>query len=345
MKTVLTVLASLFVFGLIIFIHEFGHYITAKLSKIKVNEFSIGMGPKLFNIKGRETVYSLRLLPIGGFCSMEGEDDESDDEHSFGKAPVGNRILVVIAGAIMNLVLGFIVLTIMTATDEVIATRKIRYFEDGAMTQSSGLKVDDTIVAINGRNMYVVDDIVYELLRIKDGTADVTVIRDGKRVTVDNVKFNTAYDENNGQSYIQYDFKVYPEEITFGNVLRESSLWTLSMVRLIFVSLVDLLTGNAAINQLSGPVGIVSVISEATSAGLYSIAYILAMITINLGVCNLLPLPALDGGRLVFLIFEALTGKKLNPKYESVINIAGFVLLMLLMVFVTYNDISRLFTR
>ncbi|MEG1944165.1 MAG: RIP metalloprotease RseP [Oscillospiraceae bacterium] len=343
MNVIWTILASVFIFGLIIFVHELGHFLVAKASKIRVNEFALGMGPKIFKFKKGETLYSLRLFPIGGFVSMEGEDEDSEARDSFNNANVGNRIGVVIAGAVMNLILGLIVLTILTATDGDIKTRQIKGFYDNAATASSGLKADDKILAINGRRMYIADDIVYELIRVKDGTADITVQRDGETVELSDVRFDMATNED-GTKSIVIDFYVYPESKSFLSVAKESLLWTVSISRQIFISVVDLVTGNLPMNQLSGPVGIVTVINQATSLGFRSVLIILAFISINLGIFNILPLPALDGGKLVFLVVELFTKKKLDKKYEAIINVVGFGLLMLLMAFVTFNDISRLIT-
>lgn len=344
MSIVITILASVLIFGLIIFIHEFGHFIAAKRSGIKVNEFAIGMGPAIIKWGKKETKYAIRLFPIGGYCAMEGEDEDSDEEGSFSKAPVGRRILVVIAGALMNLVLGFIVVIGLTMSADLVPTRTIHSFHENAVTEASGLQVDDTIVAINGRNMYVANDIVYEMARIKGRTTDVVVLRDGEKLTLHDVEFDITTDEDGVNSF-NLDFTLYGVKKTFGSVMKEAWLWTVSITRLIFVSLVDLITGNVAINQLSGPVGIIEVIGQAAKVDFYSLFYILAIISINLGVMNLLPLPALDGGRLVILLIEAITKKRINPKYEGYIHAIGFVLLIALMLFVTYNDITKLFSR
>lgn len=345
MTTIITILASIIIFGLVIFIHELGHFLAAKLSGIKVNEFALGMGPKLISKQRGETVYSLRAFPIGGFVSMEGEDEESDEIGSFSRAPVSNRILVVVAGAAMNLLLGLIVMFGYTASEKTLATRTVRMFDEGATTAASGLQVDDTIIAMNGRRMFNADDISYELARVKNNRADIVVLRDGKRVELDGVEFEPVTYED-GTSGIKIDFIVYAAEKTAGNVIKQSFLGAVSMARMIFLSLVDLITGNVPINQLSGPVGIVTIISTVASyRSIRPLLMLLALLTINLGVFNLLPLPALDGGRLVFLLFEAVTKKRLDPKYEGIVHIVGFVLLIGLMLFVTYNDISRLFTK
>ena len=340
MSLFITILASILVFGSVIFIHELGHFATAKLCGIKVNEFSLGMGPALLRFEKGDTTYALRLLPIGGFVSMEGEDEESDDEHSFSKAKVWKRFLVVAAGAVMNMILGFLVLVILVCRQSAITSRTVSVFSENASTQASGLQVGDEILAVNGRRCFIADDVIYELVRTQNGTADLTVLRDGKKVLLEDVVFTTQETEE-GTSLI-IDFKVLPIEKTFFNVVKEAGLWTCSLSRMIFLSLIDLVTGRVAINNLSGPVGIVTVISEAASIGWEPILLILAVITINLGIFNLIPFPALDGGKLFLLLVEGIRRKALPEKYEIVINLAGFAALMLLMLFVTYNDIARL---
>ncbi len=340
MSLFITVLASVLVFGSVIFIHELGHFSTAKLCGIKVNEFALGMGPALLRFERGETTYALRLLPIGGFVSMEGEDEESDDERSFSKAKVWKRFLVVAAGAVMNMVLGFLVLVILVSRQSAITSRTVSVFSENASTQASGLQVGDEILAVNGRRCFIADDVIYELVRTQNGTADLTVLRDGKEVLLEDVVFTT--EETEAGTSLIIDFKVLPIEKTLPNILKEAGLWTCSLSRMIFLSLIDLVTGRVAINNLSGPVGIVTVISEAASIGWEPILLILAMITINLGIFNLIPFPALDGGKLFLLLVEGIRRKALPEKYEIVINLAGFAALMLLMLFVTYNDIARL---
>ena len=342
MSFIIQALATIIVFGLVIFIHEFGHFAVAKLSGIKVNEFSLGMGPRVFGFKKGETDYSLRALPIGGFVAMEGEDEESDEENAFNKAPVQSRIAVVVAGAVMNLVLGFVVLVFLTSQQSEITSRTISMFHDGASTQQSGLQVDDEIIAVNGRRCYVANDLIYEFARTQNGVADLTVRRNGEIVKLNDVEFETYTDED-GIKQMVIDFYVYPQEKTFSSVINEAAKWTVSLARMVFLSLVDLVTGNVAINQMSGPVGIVTVISEAASMGLNNVLMILAMITINLGIFNLVPFPALDGGRLLFLLIELLRGKPINQKYEIIVNTAGMFLLLTFMAFVTFSDITRLF--
>lgn len=334
-------LVSILVFSIVIVIHELGHFVVAKKSGIKVNEFSVGMGPRLAGIKKGETEYSIRALPIGGYVAMEGEDEESDSEGSFSNAPVQNRIAVVVAGAVMNLILGFAILLYMVSSQDAITSKTVSIFHENAMTQQTGLQVDDEIIAVNGRRCYIANDIIYEFARTQDGVVDFTVRRDGKVIELNDVTFET-YEAEDGTKQLVLDFYVYPAEKTVSSVIKEAVNWTVSYARMIFLSLVDMITGHVAINQMSGPVGIVSVISEATSVGLEPVLNIMALITINLGVFNLVPFPALDGGRLVFLIIEFLRGKPINPKYEIWVNTAGMVALLAFMAFVTFSDVTKL---
>lgn len=339
----MSIIVSILVFGIVIMIHELGHFIMAKRSGIKVNEFSIGMGPQIYGKTIGDTEYSIRALPIGGYVAMEGEDEESDEEGAFNSVPVQDRIGVVVAGAVMNMLLGFVVLFYLTASQPAITSRTVSNFYDGAMTAQTGLMVDDEIIAINGRKCYIANDIIYEFARTQNGVADFTVIRNGEKVELENVTFDTYIDEATGLKQMVIDFTVYPVTKTIPNIAKEAFNWTISIARMVFLSLVDLVTGNVAINQMSGPVGIVSTISEAVSYGLESVLMILAMITINLGVFNLLPVPALDGGRLVFLLIELVRGRPVDQKYEMWVNAAGMIVLLAFMAFVTFSDITKFF--
>lgn len=352
MTIVLTILVAILVFGAVIFFHELGHFVMAKTGGIKVNEFALGMGPTLFKITRGETVYALRLLPIGGFVSMEGEDEESEDDHSFQRASIGRRIMVIVAGAVMNLILGFLALVLLTASaDHPIISRQVAKVE----STTTGLQVDDVITKVNGRRAFIFSDLDYEFARTQNGTFDIEVKRNGEKLLLQNVSFETlvAYDEETGEpimndatgepyEYLDLGFKVYGQEKTFGSVITEAFNTTLSYGRLIYLSLFDLVTGKMPINQLSGPVGIVNEIGKAVSMGWRPVVQLLALISINLGVVNMLPLPALDGGRTILLLLEGVRRKPIPAKYESAINIAGFALLMCLMVFISFNDIRRL---
>ncbi len=352
-----SIIIAIIVFGIIIIVHEFGHFIAAKKSGVKVNEFAIGMGPKLLSKQKGETRYSLRLLPIGGFCSMEGEDKSSEDDRAFCKKSVLKRIIIVAAGAIMNLILGFVFIVIMTSMSDTYASTTISWFEEDASSKASGLQIGDKVTSINGMHIFTDTDFTYQLQSDKDGAFDMTVIRNGEKKDLENVKFSMTETENeNGEksSSLHIDFKVEPIERSVGSVISQSWKGSVSYARLIWISLGDLVTGQYKINDLSGPVGIVSAISDVVSNGttetgidwsglfenLFSMA---ALISINVGIFNLLPLPALDGGRLVFLIIEAIRKKPVSPEKEGMVHFAGLALLMLLMLYVTFNDVIKLF--
>ena len=339
----MTIVLSILLFGLFIFVHELGHFLVAKAFKIRVNEFSLGMGPTLVGFGKGETRYSLRLFPIGGFVMLEGEEEESEDERSFGKQSVWKRAAVLVAGACMNLILGLIVVAIMLiATQSYLGSTTVALFDEGAHS-SAMLQVDDKILKVNGASVHVDNDIIMQMLRDQDGKVDLLVERDGEKVALEQVPF-LMQEQEDGTKGLWIDFKVYAREKTFLNVLHDTFYTTVSIARTVWVSLLDLITGRYGVSQLSGPVGVTSVIGQASAMGLRPLLNIIAFITINLGVFNLLPLPALDGGKLLFVLIEAVRGKPVDPKYENYIHTAGFLLLIGLMLFVTYNDIYRLIT-
>ncbi|MDD6187225.1 MAG: M50 family metallopeptidase [Oscillospiraceae bacterium] len=338
----MSIIISILIFSIVILIHEFGHFVTAKLSGIKVNEFSIGMGPRLCGVKKGDTEYNIRIFPIGGFVAMEGEDEDSGSEGSFNSVPVQSRIAVVVAGAVNNILLGFFILCLMNNMQGAITSKTVSSFYDGAMTEKTGLRVNDEIVAINGRKCYVADDIIYEFARTENEKADFTVIRDGKKVELKDVTFDTYVGED-GVKQLVLDFTVYPIQKTVPNIAKESLNGTVSIARLAFLSLVDMVSGRVELNNMAGPVGVVSTISEVASYGIEPVLYIVALITINLGVFNLIPFPALDGGRLVFLLYELVMKKPINEKYQIALNLAGMVALLGFMAVVTFSDISKIF--
>ena len=380
MSFIITILAALLVFSAVIAIHEFGHFSVAKLCGIQVNEFSIGMGPVLWKKNHKGTQYSLRALPVGGFVALEGEEspesqqaeaarDAREDNFSSSKhdlnilstesdgevqekpagiplneAPVWQRMLVMVAGAVMNFVLGFVVLVVLIAAqNEPITSKTIYAIQDGALCGQTGLQAGDKVLAVNGRRCFVANDILYELVRTQSYSADFTVLRDGQKVQLPGVQFDTWQDEK-GETHMSIGFSVYGLEKTPGNVLREAGNSVLYYGRIVFTSLVDLVRGRESINNLSGPVGIVSAIGQAASYGWQDLLELLALITVNLGILNLLPFPALDGGKVVFLVIEGVTGHAVPEKLQSVLTLATFGLLFGLMLFATYNDILRLIT-
>lgn len=341
MNTVLGIIIAIIAFGAIVTVHEFGHFFVAKRFGIKVNEFSIGMGPLLFKWGKGETQYSLRALPIGGFCAMEGEETASDNERAYNKKPVWQRFLVVAAGAFMNIVLAFVIILISTCMQTTLISTVVADFDENATSAQSGLCKDDKIVEVNGRHIFVYSDITYEMLNDEDGILEMKVIRNGEKVTLNSVKFALTPDEN-GKNQITHDFKVYAYKKTFPRILSVAFNETISTGRLIYLSLFDMLRGKYGLNDMSGAVGVVSVISQAASYGLATLLYLIALISINIGIFNLLPIPALDGGTLVLLIVEAIRRKPIPQKYETAIKLIGFALLITLMIVGNINDVIKL---
>lgn len=431
MEILLQIIYTVLVLGALIFIHEFGHFITAKLSGVKVNEFALGMGPTLFKIQGKETKYALRLFPIGGFVSMEGEDDESEDERSFGKKSVWKRMIIVVAGATMNLILGFAITTYLVIMSTVSASTTILGFEDNAVSIEHGLHSGDRIIQINGTDVDSFGDIKRAFSKAKGtDSLDLTVIRAGKETVIDDVKFPTKETSNgtiiptidfkissglpsttvgafidgavseqtglqvgdkivkiNGKKISVYtdiatafsvsynkntldieverdgnivlltevsfpvyqaaegltspdiDFKVKAEDKNVLTILKHSVFRTKSFITLMYDTIIDMVTGKLSVKYVSGPVGTSSVIYEAAQSGFETLLSLVALISINLAVVNLLPLPALDGGRFVFLLFEMIFRRKIPQDVEATINFIGLAALMILMVVIVFKDI------
>lgn len=342
-QTVWPILVAVLLFGVVIFLHELGHFVFAKLFGVKVNEFAIGFGPTLVKFGKGETTYSWRLLPFGGFCAMEGEDEESDNERAFSKKPVWKRIVIVVAGAMNNLILGLILVSVLLAMDGSYGTREVTYFTEDAMSQSTGLQIGDEILEIDGRGIYCATDISYMLINSRDASVDMVVRRDGVKTELSGISFRTQDVE--GQTIIELDFKVVGQKVSITRPLsfiKEAFLETVSLGRLVWMSLFDMLTGRYGLNEIMGPVGIIVETGNAITMGLDNALYLLALLTVNLGIMNLLPIPAVDGGRLVFLVIEGIRRKPVPAKYEAWVHGAGLVLLLLLSVFILGNDIWRL---
>lgn len=351
-NNLILILLAIFIFGLIIFIHEFGHFFTAKLFGVKVNEFCIGMGPKLLNMKRGETTYSIRALPVGGFCDMEGEDEASSDNNSFGNKAVWKRIIIVSAGAIMNLILGFIMMMIILCQRPLFLSTTIASFSENAYSHNNGLEVGDQIVSVDGMSVSTYSDLAFALTVYNQSEFNMGVKRNGQNIKLENVKFDSITAEN-GKPQIKLDFKVEPIEKNFISLIKQSFLETVSTIKVTYSGLIGMIKGKISFRNMSGPVGIASVIKDTASEGLKisiftainNIIYLMAIISISLGIGNLLPLPALDGGRLIFLLFELIFRKQINPKYEGWIHATGFVLIAILMLIITFSDVFRLFGR
>ncbi len=431
-------------FELIIFSHEFGHFITAKLSGVKVNEFALGMGPKLFGFKKGETQYTFRLLPIGGYCAMEGEDEDSEEPRAFNNAKIWKRMIIIIAGAVMNILLGFVMMFAYTVQADSYVSTTIDGFYSLANTASSGLKSDDEFVEINGYSIWNSRDLQfaistlpcievdgnsldiyrqdcekaalnvcnnlnieekandeqnnklaeiysngrqqisksktkeeaydalektckdayavfgiedYKLPKISEQdtrqqyVADVKVKRDGEVIEIKDVQFYTI-DNGDEKPTVSIDFALKPIEKTPASVITQTFTETCSMAKTVWTSLVWLVQGRFSFNDLSGPVGIATVVTNVASQGLQTgfgdavnnILFVMILITVNLGIVNMLPFPALDGGRFLFLLIEGIFKKPIPRKAEQIVNTVGIVLLMAFMLIISLKDIWQLAT-
>lgn len=333
---------AVLVFIVLIIIHEFGHFIAAKAMGVRVNEFAVGFGPKLFSKQFGETKYSVNLIPLGGYCAMEGEDEESADGRAFCRKKPWRRFIIVVAGAVFNLILGVILVAVTLAPGDRFSTTIVAEFAENAVSEASGLQVNDEIIGVDGRRIFTTYDLSYAFTGISDGAVDIDVIRGGEKVKLENVEFATeSYD---GINFLSVDFWVYGKEKTFKNYVSETFKMTLSYGRVVWFSLVDLIMGKFGLNAVSGPVGVTTAIGNAAKQGLTNIWPIMALITINLGIFNLLPIPALDGGRLLFILFEMIFRKPVPKKFEGIVHTVGFVLLFGFMIVVTFKDILKLIT-
>ena len=301
------------------------------------------MGPKLWSKRSRKSgiIYSLRAFPIGGFVSMAGEDEESEDENALNKKPVWQRMAITAAGAVMNLLIGFILMLIVVlCTQNIGGTTVLRFTEDNAMSEQSGLQIGDEVIKVDGARVHIASELAYEIMRNGTEPIDLTVRRNGETLVLTDVRFPTIVSD--GIEFGMTDFYVLAEVKTVGTVLEQTFFRSISTVKMIWQSLIDLITGRYGLEQMSGPVGVTSAVSEAAKSGFTDYLYLVVVITMNLGIFNLLPLPALDGGRLLFQIVELVRRKPINPELEGYVHFVGIVLLMILMVVITFEDVIKL---
>lgn len=331
---------AILLFIVLIVIHEFGHFIAAKLLGVRVNEFAIGMGPKLIKWGKGETKYSINALPIGGYCAMEGEDEESGDERAFCNKKPWRRFLIVVMGATFNLILGFILVAITLIPQEQLTTTTIHSFRENAVSVNYGLQQGDEIIEVDGRRIFAFDDLWYSFSNVDDGAIDITVKRDGQKVKLRDVKF--ASEEINGINQLTLDFYVVGEEKNVLTFIKHTFSTAISNCVIVYRSLIDLITGRYGISSVSGVVGVTAAIGDVAKVNVLNLMPVMALITINLGLFNLLPVPALDGGRLVFILFEMIFRKPVPQKFESIVHAVGMVLLLLLMAVITIKDIWTL---
>lgn len=347
MSTVLTIIIAVLVFGFLILIHELGHYTFARIFKVTIKEFSIGMGPKLLWYDSKKTGirYSLSMLPFGGYVAMAGEDEESDDPNSFDKKPAWQRFIITAAGATVNIVAGALAMILLT-TMIPLGSTTVHDFVDKEQSKytvsssESGLLAGDTILSVNGKRVKILDELSYEIMRQGNRPVELTVLRDGTEVDLPGVVFPTEKQEE--QTFGMMDFRVNRSEKTFGSVMTYSFRKSCLIVRMCWESLFDLITGRYTLAAVSGPIGISSAIGDAARAGFSSLLYITVLISINLGVMNLLPIPALDGGRLIVILAEMITRKKMPAKLEGIINGIGLLLLLGLSVVIMIKDVIKL---
>ncbi len=389
MNTILYLLLTLLLLSIMVVIHELGHFLFAKLFRVTVLEFSVGMGPAIFTTKKKKeknksdielkiadtfnsedenadlnteviesssvpqkTAFSIRAFPIGGYVSMAGEDDASDDINAFCNKPVWQRFIITVAGAVMNILLGILCMCLLVGLETnqysqngkgYLVSNTIYGFQEGSTSDKgdSPLMAGDKIVRIDGVYVHTGNELVYEIMNSGFEPIDIVVIREGKEILLEDVIFPT--EESNGVKFGNYDFIMQLEEATFGAIVKHSFFRSISTVKVITDSLGDLIGGRYGADAVSGPVGMAGAVGEATKSGFTSILYLFTLITMNLGVFNLLPLPALDGGRLIFLIIEGIARKPIKREIEQTINTVGIMILMALMLFITVKDIFNLF--
>ena len=351
----MTVVFAILLFSLLIFVHELGHFLFAKLFKVQVNEFSMFMGPAIFKKQIGETLYSIRCIPIGGFCAMEGEDEESDNPRAFSSAKWWERLIILVAGAAMNFLAGLLIFAILYLPGDQVVVPAINEFADCCIFNGeSGLQVGDELLEIDGEKIYVNNDISM-ILGLHPGVShDVTVLRDGQKLIFEDLEMGHIHTDESGEEYLHYGFG-FGQVKTVGFLGKLDFVWKMSIdtVRTVRMSLQMLLTGKAGLKDMTGPVGIVQIMSETaqnsatTTDAFLNMLYFGGFIAINLAVMNLLPIPALDGGRVVALLLtsgiEAITHKKIDPKYEAYIHGAGMLLLLALMAVIFFKDIFVIF--
>jgi len=350
------VLAAVLIFGILVAVHELGHFAAAKLSGVRVNEFAIGMGPLLFQKEKGETLYSLRLFPIGGFCAMEGEDEDTGDERSFVRQGFWKKLLILVAGSGMNFIAGVVIIAFLFAGAQGFYVDQIVGFADGfPLEGEDGLMAGDIIYKVDGYRAYLRGDAAM-FLQYNDGNGiDLEVIRNGEKIVLKD--FPMYRDTYNGEEG-KFGISVGAHFVPAGFFTRLQYIWyqALDFVQQVWFSLAQMIRGSVGMDDLSGPVGIVSAMTEVgeaaqesggVRAAVWNIAYFAALLAVNLAVMNLLPIPALDGGRVLFLLVDAVSlllfKRKVPEKYQAVVNTVGFVALMGFMLLVTFKDITKLF--
>lgn len=344
MNVLLTTVAAILIFAVLIFIHEFGHFAVAKLTGVRVNEFALGMGPKIFSRKKGDTMYSLRAIPIGGFCAMEGENEDSETEGSFSAKKPYIRLAVLVAGAFMNILLGFVLTFSMLLPQENYVAPQVESVASGGAAESAGLAPGDRIIRANGRRVHVIDDLSWEISNnTQEDYALRLVVKNGEN------KREVTLLPSKTDEGMSYGILLKTEDNTILSAAKNAGYKTVFYSRVIIDSLVNMVRGKVPLSQVSGPVGIIQEIGSAVEdarasgwEGFQNLLFLTVLLTVNLGVFNLLPLPALDGGRILFVLIEMVRRKPVPVDKEALVHVIGFVILIALSVFIAFQDVIQL---
>lgn len=333
----ITIISSIIIFLLVILIHEFGHFIVAKMNGVSVLEFSIGMGPKLFQKESNGTLYSLRVLPVGGYCQLEGEDEENDSPNSLNNQSPLIRLKVILAGAIMNFILAFILLILLMSVSRV--STEISGVIKDSPAYSSGIQTGDKIVSINGKNINDGEELLKNI-KESQGDLNIRVIRDSQSK---NIKVTPRLENNVRKIGVNFQEEYNIKNFSLIKGFKKGVITFLNLTGMLYKFLGMLITGQLGLGGVSGPVGVVKEIGNAAKTGVANLIFLLAYININLGVFNLLPIPALDGGRAIFILIEMIFGKKISQEKEGYIHMVGLIMLLALIAIVTIKDVIKLF--
>lgn len=353
--TICSILLAILIFSIVIFVHELGHFVAAKASGVQVNEFAMFMGPAIFKKQKGETLYSIRCIPIGGYCAMEGEDEDTDNPRSFQKAAWWKRLIILVAGSFMNLVIGFLMLMIFFSFQKTVALPVIDDVEPACtVVREGGLQEGDELWKIDGYRVYTSTDALL-LLSFESPTHDIEVKRNGEKLVFDDyaMEKHQFYNAQTGENELRYGFGFAEASNDFGTLLGYTADNSVSVVQSVFLSLKMLFTGQAGLQDMAGPVRITQMMAETAAASgtvgnaILNMLYFGGFIAINLCVMNMLPIPALDGGRCVGLLLttgiEKITRKKLDPKYEGYVHGIGMILLLALMAVILFKDVFYIF--
>ncbi len=349
----MTTIFAILIFGFLVMIHELGHFLTAKAFGVKVNEFALFMGPALWKKQVGETLYSIRCIPFGGYCAMEGEDEDTEDPRAFARAAWWKRLIILVAGAFMNFVTGLVIVALLVVPIGQVNVLEINSFEDFSTLDDNGLQIGDRILEVDGEKMYQYNDFSMILSLNPGDIHDLVVLRDGKEVELKNIKMERHKVTVNDEEMELYGVTFGYEELDFGGRVQNAWYTIVDWVRTVRLSLQMLLTGQAGLGDMTGPVGIIGEMNNVAEAAgnawgaFLNMLFFGGFIAVNLAVMNLLPIPALDGGRVVALLLtaaiEGVTKKKINPKYEGYIHGVGMILLLALMAIILFKDIFTIF--